>query len=138
MLFRSGQLGGPTDAAGLLTWFAAALSALTAATMLTRRRDPRRRAIAFAGVLLVTVAVEIYTTWAGDPVELARHMVGADQRLVTALIVAIAIGTDIIVAAWRDSARSGSDVGDDEPGPIEDGTATPEKTPLSTGPVVGD
>lgn len=103
------QLGGPATRTGLAVWLALALGALAAGTIATRRGDPSRRSIAFAAVLLAVTAIELYTTWAGDPVELARHVVGADERLALGLVIATAIGFDASVSGRR-AARGVADV----------------------------
>lgn len=119
-----GQLGGPSDGVGLAVWLAVAVICVGGGALVTRRSDPRRRALAFAATLLVLTLVEGYTTWAGDPVEMARHLVGTDLRLAIGLVVAIAIGTDALVAARR---RSGPD-----PAPAD--ATDPDPTAAGVGP----
>ncbi|MFM8237249.1 MAG: hypothetical protein ACKOBG_05780 [Actinomycetota bacterium] len=136
-----GQLGGPADRTGLLVWLAVALGLLTAGAVATRRGDPSRRALVFAGALLALTAAELYTTWAGDPVELARHVVGADQRLAIGLVIATAVGLDALLGTRR--RGPGSDDGDTGDGRnpdlavTDDASARPAVTPGPSGAGVG-
>jgi len=120
------QLGGPATRTGLLIWLAVALGSLAAGAVATRRGDPSRRSLAFAALLLTVTAVELYTTWAGDPVELARHVVGADERLALGLVIATAIGVDAVIGTRRTTAGTAVAPDPDE----ESGTADPESTTI--------
>jgi hypothetical protein len=113
------QLGGPATPTGLALWLVVALGALGAGTIATRRGDPSRRRLLFAATLLALTTVELYTTWAGDPVELARHVVGADERLAIGLVIATAIGIDAVVGARRSTPADREHRADPEVAPAE-------------------
>jgi hypothetical protein len=65
--------------------------------------DRRRRWIAvFCGVMFVSAYVDIYASYAGDPGEFQRHLVGPLLRLSVMLIVTIALGADSAVRLARE------------------------------------
>ena len=71
---------------------AVALVASTAGAVLAARR---RRALGlFAGFLLIPAWIDLYLSYAGDAVEVNRHLVGALSRLSVAMVVVVAIGVD--------------------------------------------
>ena len=95
------QLGGPSTRRGLTTWLVLGGVALAAgfALALVRRRGIRM--VVFGTVALLMALVELYTTWASDPVEMPRHMVGTLSRMSIILVVVIASAVDTAIDAWR-------------------------------------
>jgi hypothetical protein len=97
------QLGGPETSNGLKVWLLLAVGTLAVAATVARRRGP----VIFAAGGLLAVLVDLYFTFAGDSLEVSRHLVGPLNRLSVMLIVAVAIGADLL---WQARPR-----GDDEP-----------------------
>ena len=86
---------GPFDPVGSSVMFAVGLVASTAGAVLAARR---RRALGlFAAFLLLPAWIDLYLSYAGDAVEVNRHMVGALSRLSVAMVVAVAIGVDAVL-----------------------------------------
>jgi hypothetical protein len=83
---------GPLDPVGSGVMLAVAMVVSTAGAVAAGRR---RRAIGmFAGFLLIPAWIDLYLTYAGDAVEVDRHMLGALSRLSVATVVAVGIGLD--------------------------------------------
>lgn len=103
------QVGGPDTAAGLAVWLVLAVGALAGAALVSRRRGP----LVFAAGGLVAVLVELYCTFAGDALEVSRHLVGPLNRLNVMLIVCIAVGADLLWQSRRTPAPEPSGSGED-------------------------
>jgi hypothetical protein len=96
-------LGTPRTPAGL--WFALLLAIAGIATAAT---DPRRRLLAyFAAVGLLSAAVDVWCSYVGDPMEVNRHLVGPLARLNVFVIIAVAIGADVLVSGRKRSPEDG-------------------------------
>ena len=91
------QLGGPQTANGLKAWLLVAAGTLAAGAALTRRRGP----LVFAAAGLLAVLVDIYFSFVGDALEVSRHLVGSLDRLNVMLVIAVAIGADLVCQAQR-------------------------------------
>ena len=75
---------------------------LAAAGIAFAATDRRRRLVAVAtGVMLVSALADLYVSFAGDSIEVERHLVGPLLRLSVAMVVAIAIGVDTAVQSVR-------------------------------------
>jgi len=72
--------------------------------------ERRRRLIVYMlGVGLLSAALDIWTSYTGDPMEVNRHMVGPMLRLDVLALMAIAIGADSAFTqfqAWRTRTRT--------------------------------
>ena len=58
---------------------------------------------------LLSAAVDVWTSYAGDPMEVNRHMVGPMLRLDVLALMAIAVGADSAFTqfqAWRRGAHT--------------------------------
>jgi hypothetical protein len=86
----------------------------------------QRRVLAlFALVGLLSAIVDVWASYAGDPMEVNRHLVGPFARLYVFVILAIAIGADALVASLR---RATPAVGFEEAEPEhEAGELVPEE-----------
>jgi hypothetical protein len=81
---------------------AVAMVASTACALLAALR---RRALGlFAGFLLIPAWIDLYLSYAGDAVEVSRHLVGPLSRLSVAIVVVIAIGIDSAIVLMGDAA----------------------------------
>ncbi len=98
---------GPFDPTGSGVMLAVGMVASTTCALLAARR---RRALGlFAGFLLIPAWIDLYLSYAGDAVEVSRHLVGPLSRLSVAIVVVIAIGIDSTIAVVRDAAEPGVD-----------------------------
>lgn len=95
------QLGGPTTRRGLTTWLVLAGAGLAVGLALALLRKRALGLVVFGATTLVLTLVELYTTWAGDPLEMQRHVIGTLSRLSVVLVVVIASATDTAIDAWR-------------------------------------
>ncbi len=101
---------GPFDPTGSGVMLAVAMFASTAYALMAARR---RRALGlYAGFLLIPAWIDLYLSYAGDAVEVGRHLVGPLSRLSVAVVVVVAIGVDSAIALVRDAA--GPVVDDDD------------------------
>jgi hypothetical protein len=92
---------GPFDPTGSTLMLSVALVASTGYALLAARR---RRALGlFAGFLLVPAWIDLYLSYAGDAVEVSRHLVGPLSRLGVATVVVTGIGVDAAIASMRRS-----------------------------------
>jgi len=91
------EIGGPDTPNGLLGWLLVAAGTLAAAAALSRRRGP----VIFAAGGLLAVLVDVYFSFVGDALEVSRHVVGPLDRLNVMLIIAVAIGADLLWQARR-------------------------------------
>jgi hypothetical protein len=98
------QLGGPTTRRGLTIWLIVAGAALGAGLALALLRRRGLGIVVFGATALVLTLVELYTTWAGDPLEMQRHLVGTLARLAVILVVVVACGVDTAIDAWHTRA----------------------------------
>jgi hypothetical protein len=90
---------GPFDPTGSTLMLSVALVASTAYALLAARR---RLALGlFAGLLLVPAWIDLYLSYAGDAVEVSRHLVGPLSRLAVATVVVTGIGLDAAIASRR-------------------------------------
>jgi hypothetical protein len=89
-------LGEPRTNAGLWGLMLLAAAGLGAAALERRRR----LLVAVAAVGLLSAFVEIWASYAGDAMEVNRHLVGPLARLNVLLILAIALGADAVVARF--------------------------------------
>ena len=96
------QLGGPDTSNGLKGWLLVAVGTLAVAGAVSKRKGP----LLFAAGGLLTVLVDLYLTFAGDSLEVGRHLVGPLDRLSVMLVISIAIGADAI---WRMRGPAGVD-----------------------------
>jgi hypothetical protein len=112
------QLGGPTTRSGLTVWLVVAGAALAVGLVLALVRRRGLGIVVFGATTLVVTLVELYTTWAGDPLEMQRHLVGTLARLAVILVVVVACGVDTAVDAWRHRAPR-EDAPPPEPPPWE-------------------
>jgi hypothetical protein len=93
---------GPFDPTGSGVMLAVAMVASTACALLAALR---RRALGlFAGFLLIPAWIDLYLSYAGDAVEVSRHLVGPLSRLSVAIVVVIAIGIDSAIVLMGDAA----------------------------------
>jgi hypothetical protein len=93
---------GPFDPTGSTLMLSVALVASTGYALLAARR---RRALGlFAGFLLVPAWIDLYLSYAGDAVEVSRHLVGPLSRLGVATVVVTGIGVDAAIASMRRSS----------------------------------
>ncbi|MGH9133904.1 MAG: hypothetical protein ACRDZZ_08220 [Ilumatobacteraceae bacterium] len=104
---------GPFDPVGSPTMMAVGAVASTAAALVAARR---RRALALlCGFVLVPAWIDLYLSYAGDAVEVGRHLIGPLSRLSVGMVVVIGIGIDALLDArhdrWR-HARPGVETGD--------------------------
>jgi hypothetical protein len=106
------QLGGPQTKSGLAVWLVVAAGALVAAVVVSGWSG----SILFAGAGLVAVLLELYTSFAGDALEVDRHVAGALNRLDVIVVLAVAISAD---ALWR-HRRSGRAKEATSPEQVED------------------
>ena len=89
---------------------AVTMVASTACALLAARR---RRALGlFAGFLLIPAWIDLYLSYAGDAVEVSRHLVGPLSRLSVAIVVVVAIGIDSTIALADETVEPAVD--DDE------------------------
>ena len=101
---------GPFDPTGSGTMLAVAMAASTAYAVLAARR---RRALGlFAGFLLIPAWIDLYVSYAGDAVEVSRHLVGPLSRLSVSIVVVVAIGIDSAIAWMGDVAEPAVDEND--------------------------
>lgn len=91
------QLGGPDTRKGVVVWLGLAVVGLVGALVLAPRRGP----LIFAAGGLAVALVDIYSSFAGDPLEVSRHLVGPLNRLSVMLVIAIAIAADALWQQWR-------------------------------------
>jgi hypothetical protein len=91
------ETGGPGTSHGLSLWLFLVVVTLGFATALSRRRGP----LIFAAGGLVAVLVDLYLTFAGDALEVSRHLVGPLDRLSVFLVLSIAISVDLVWQARR-------------------------------------
>lgn len=98
------QLGGPSTRRGLTTWLVLGVLALAAGFALALVRRRGIGLVVFGTTALVFALVELYTTWASDPVEMPRHMVGLLSRMSIVLVVVIGSAVDTGIDAWRSRA----------------------------------
>jgi hypothetical protein len=108
------QLGGPTTRRGLTTWLVLAGAGLVAGFALALQRKRGLGLVVFGTTTLVLTLVELYTTWAGDPLEMQRHLIGTLSRLSIVLVVVIASAADTVLDAWSSRAPR---AGDEPPEP---------------------
>ncbi len=85
---------GPFDPVGSGLMLAATAVASTVGALLAARRRPALGL--FAGFVLIPAWIDLYLSYAGDAVEVSRHLVGPLSRLSVAIVVVIGIGAD----AW--------------------------------------
>jgi hypothetical protein len=86
---------GPFDPTGSGVMLAVAMLATTAYALVAGRR---RRALGlFAGFLLIPAWIDLYLSYAGDAVEVSRHLVGPLSRLSVAIVVVVGIGVDAAI-----------------------------------------
>ena len=86
---------GPFDPVGSGVMMAVAMVASTVGALAAARR---RRALGmFAGFLLIPAWIDLYLSYAGDAVEVSRHMIGALSRLSVATVVVVGIGLDALL-----------------------------------------
>jgi hypothetical protein len=98
---------GPFDPTGSGVMLAVAMVASTACALLAARR---RRALGlFAGFLLIPAWIDLYLSYAGDAVEVSRHLVGPLSRLSVVIVVVIAIGIDSAIALVRGAVEPAVD-----------------------------
>jgi hypothetical protein len=94
---------GPFDPTGSIVMLSVSLVTSTAYALLAARR---RLALGlFAGFLLVPAWIDLYLSYAGDAVEVSRHLVGPLSRLGVATVVVTGIGFDAAIASVRHSAH---------------------------------
>jgi len=91
------QLGGPDTRRGVIVWLGLAVVAIGGALFVTPRRGP----LIFAAGGLAVALVDIYASFAGDPLEVGRHVVGPLNRLSVMLVISIAIAVDTLWQQWR-------------------------------------
>ena len=88
---------GPFDPVGSGLMVAVGLVASTAAALIAARR---RRALGlFAAFLLIPAWIDLYLSYAGDAVEVSRHLIGAMSRVSVAIVVVVGIGIDAALEA---------------------------------------
>ena len=88
---------GPFDPVGSGLMVAVGLVASTGAALIAARR---RRALGlFAAFLLIPAWIDLYLSYAGDAVEVSRHLIGAMSRLSVAIVVVVGIGIDAALEA---------------------------------------
>jgi hypothetical protein len=93
---------GPFDPVGSGLMVAVGMIASTAAALIAARH---RRALGlFAAFLLVPAWIDLYLSYAGDAVEVSRHLIGALSRLSVAIVVVVGIGVDVALHR-RDADR---------------------------------
>ena len=99
---------GPFDPVGSGVMLAVALVASTAGAVVAARR---RRALGlFAAFLLIPAWIDLYLSYAGDAVEVNRHMIGALSRLSVATVVVVAIAVDAVLDGRNDVLAGRDDV----------------------------
>jgi hypothetical protein len=96
-------LGEPTTSAGLWVELVLAIAGLAIAAT----DAGWRRLVLVLGVGLVSSAVDIWVSYAGDPLETGRHLTGPFARLAVFAILSAGIGADVIVRRMR-AARAAS------------------------------
>jgi hypothetical protein len=97
---------GPLDPVGSRPSLAvAALVSTAAAIVVARRAAPYGW---LAGLLLVPAWIDLYVSFAGDAIEVGRHLVGPLLRLAVAMIVVTAIAVDALLGgpARQDEERA--------------------------------
>jgi len=94
------HIAGPDSRKAAIVWIGLAVVALGGAWLLARERGP----VIFAGGGLAVALVDIYSSFAGDPVEIGRHLVGPLNRLSVMLVIAVAIAADVLWQQWRSPA----------------------------------
>ena len=94
------QLAGPDTRRGVIVWLGLAVVALGGALIVTPRRGP----LIFAAGGLAVALVDIYASFAGDALEVGRHVVGPLNRLSVMLVISIAIAVDALWQQWRSPA----------------------------------
>jgi hypothetical protein len=97
------QVGGPGTSQGLRVWLFLAVATLGFAAALSRRR---RGPLIFAAGGLVAVLVDLYLSFAGDALEVTRHLVGPLDRLSVMLMLSIAISVDLMWQARRPTTEA--------------------------------
>jgi hypothetical protein len=86
------QLGGPSTQRGLKVWLV--LASVGVASAFVFSRSPRVAFFAAGG--LVFALVEVYLSYVGDALEVARHLAGAQHRLAITFVLAVAVGLDAL------------------------------------------
>ena len=71
--------------------------------MLALRRQRGLGVVVFGATALGITIVELYPTWAADPLEMQRHLIGALSRLSVILVIVIASAVDAVIARKRDT-----------------------------------
>jgi hypothetical protein len=115
--------GTPRTPAGLWVGLLLAIAGLA-----TAAADPRRRLLAyFAGVGLLSTVIDVWCSYVGDPMEVNRHLVGPLVRLNVFVIIAIALGADVLVSGRPH--RPATEPGDESAGESHVGESPVEKAP---------
>jgi hypothetical protein len=90
--------GEPRTTGGLTAGLALAVAGIGVTAF-----DRRRRLLAvFAAVLLTSALVDLYISFAGDSVEVERHLVGPLLRLALMIVISVALGADTALKFLRD------------------------------------
>jgi hypothetical protein len=95
-------LDGPRTTTQLAIWMLVAVGALVLAAAFSRRR---LLALVVA-LALASSWIELYLSYAGDSVEVHRHLVGPLLRLGLTMTVAVALGLDTIAARGRNEREA--------------------------------
>jgi hypothetical protein len=99
------HVAGPDSRKAAIVWIGLAVVALGGALALARRRGP----LIFAAGGLAVALVDIYSSFAGDPLEIDRHLVGPLNRLSVMLVITVAIAADVLWQQWRSPASPAQD-----------------------------
>jgi hypothetical protein len=94
---------GPFDPTGSSVVLGVALLASAAYALLAGRR---RHALGmFAGFLVLPALIDLYLSYAGDAVEVSRHLIGPVSRLAVATVIVAGIGIDAALASMREAGE---------------------------------
>jgi hypothetical protein len=105
-------LGTPRTPAGLWAEMLLATGGIVIALI-----EGRRRVLAVVALVgLLSALLDIWTSYAGDPLEVNRHLVGPLARLNVFVILAIALGADAVIARPHSPSPAPDDEQPDDTG----------------------
>jgi hypothetical protein len=99
-------LGEPTTTTGLWVELALAIAGLGIAVTEVRWR----RLVLLLAVGLLSSAVDVWVSYAGDPLEVGRHLVGPFARLSVFAVLSVAIGADVLMRRVRAARDTSGDL----------------------------
>ncbi|MGQ0680245.1 MAG: hypothetical protein ACT4OM_11450 [Actinomycetota bacterium] len=86
------KLGGPQSVPALVAWTVVSLAGLILAGLASKQRRHWAPVVVFAAAGLGSAFIELYCSYAGDSLEVPRHLVGPSMRLNVMMGICLAVG----------------------------------------------